>query len=255
MAPMLFVSFKPRFRLWSANCATAKTVKIESDNLIMKTCLTCGASVADDADVCPDCGMEFESAPAPMPNAPGALDANVAGDAGSAAPNEGAGFTVDFSAPGDHNSGAAFELDDMDFDFSQPATPVVLEKSAPTPAPVAAPVAANTAHITLRRGGALTSDSFRFGSGAVVGRFDPDSGPVDVDLAPLPEASYVSRHHAEFRHDAGTGQWFVRDMGSSNGTFWRAQGAGAFARLSGEQELNAGDEISLGNARFEFGVD
>ena len=210
----------------------------------MKTCLTCGASVADDADVCPDCGMEFDADMTP---------AAVVQPAPSA--DDGAGFTVDF---GDNSSGDAGtsepDLDEPDFDFSAPApAPVVLEKSAPAPSPISSPPA-NTATITLRRGGALTHDVFAFGGGAIVGRFDPDSGPVDVDLAPLPEASYVSRHHAEFRHDAGTAQWFIRDMGSSNGTFWRAGGAGAFSRLAGEQELSAGDEISLGNARFEFGV-
>ena len=204
----------------------------------MKTCLTCGASVADDAEVCPDCGMEFESQSAP---------------AAPASSNDGAGFTVDF---GDDSSSqnASGELDEAD--FAPAESTVVLEKSDISPAEMnPAPTAAtssDTAHITLRRGGALTSESFRFASGAVVGRFDPDSGPVDVDLAPLPEASYVSRHHAEFRRDGGNGKWFVKDMGSSNGTFWRAGGAGAFARLNGEQELNAGDEISLGNARFEF---
>ncbi len=223
----------------------------------MKTCLTCGASVAEDADVCPDCGMEFESQSAtPMPAST------------PAASNDGAGFTVDFGAQSDDTSAdnpAPIELDKSDFEFDSiddsASAPVVLEKAdaapiAPTPGASQAPVSsAAMAHLTLRRGGALTSESFRFGSGAVVGRFDPDSGPVDVDLAPLPEASYVSRHHAEFRRDGGNGQWFVKDMGSSNGTFWRAGGAGAFSRLSGEQQVNAGDEISLGNARFEFGTD
>ena len=207
----------------------------------MKTCLTCGASVADDADVCPDCGMEFESAAAPASAAP------------AAPASDGAGFTVDFGDTGADDSAIVMETDEPDYEFSE-SEPVSLEKEAPAP-PVSAPVSpAPMARITLRRGGALTSESFGFGGGAIVGRFDPDSGPVDVDLAPLPEASYVSRHHAEFRHDAGNGKWFVRDMGSSNGTFWRAGGAGAFSRLAGEQELNAGDEISLGNARFEFGL-
>ena len=218
----------------------------------MKTCLTCGASVADDAEVCPDCGMEFESAP-PSPAAPQAAPVESGG-------NEGAGYTVDFGNEfGGDNAAEPANLDAPNYEFSSEPT-VVLDKSEPisTPASVAAtptdtPTA--TARITLRRGGALTGETFRFASGAVVGRFDPDSGPVDVDLAPLPEASYVSRHHAEFRRDGGNSKWFVKDMGSSNGTFWRAGGAGAFSRLSGEQELNAGDEISLGNARFEFGVD
>lgn len=97
-----------------------------------------------------------------------------------------------------------------------------------------------------------TSEVFRFGPGSIVGRFDPESGPVDVDLAPLPEASYVSRHHVEFRYDSGADAWFVKDMGSRNGTFWRAGGQGAFGRLSGEQAVQSGDEIALGNARFEF---
>ena len=212
----------------------------------MKTCLTCGASVAEDAEVCPDCGMEFESAA--QSGAPSASD-------------EGAGFTVDFGAQNDADNEAPIELDKMNFEFASGAASgeptVVLDKfdAAPNAATAPASVSVTMAHLTLRRGGALTSETFRFGSGAIVGRFDPDSGPVDVDLAPLPEASYVSRHHAEFRRDAGSGQWFVKDMGSSNGTFWRAGGAGAFSRLSGEQALNAGDEISLGNARFEFGVD
>ena len=208
----------------------------------MKTCLTCGASVADDADVCPDCGMEFESATAPQTAPP--------------SNNEGAGFTVDFGNEfgAESSAVAPIILDAPAFEFTDSESTVVLDKSDLPPTPTAA-TPTDSAHITLRRGGALTNESFRFSSGAVVGRFDPDSGPVDVDLAPLPEASYVSRHHAEFRRDAGNGQWFVRDMGSSNGTFWRAGGAGAFSRLSGEQEVNAGDEISLGNARFEFGVD
>ncbi len=214
----------------------------------MKTCLTCGASVADDADVCPDCGMEFESAPtSSTPQATPAINSD--GDS--------AGYTVDFGNEfGGDNAASLANADESNHEFSASEPTVVLDKSEPisTPAPVAA-TPTDTAHITLRRGGALTNETFRFASGAVVGRFDPDSGPVDVDLAPLPEASYVSRHHAEFRRDGGNDKWFVKDMGSSNGTFWRAGGAGAFSRLSGEQELSAGDEISLGNARFEFGVD
>lgn len=222
----------------------------------MKNCLTCGALVADDADVCPDCGMELDTnAPAPPPQS-----APVQGN------DDGAGFTVDF---GDNAEAAPAQTDEADdvfgddpFSFA-PAEPAVsLEKetdftesappAAPTPAAPATMQPGNSAQITLKRGGALTDEVFPFGPGAIVGRFDPDSGPVDVDLAPLPEASYVSRHHVEFRFDGGQNQWFVQDMGSRNGTFWRAGGQGSFARLSGEQVLETGDEIALGNARFVF---
>ena len=226
----------------------------------MKNCLTCGALVADDADVCPDCGMELDTN-APAVSSPEPQSAPVAQNSDDGADE----FSVDFgdqSAPAQELSDADFGDDPFSFapsggtvSYDEPApvapTPAAIAPAAIAPAP--APLApSNSAQITLKRGGALTDEVFPFGPGAIVGRFDPDSGPVDVDLAPLPEASYVSRHHVEFRFDGGQNQWFVKDLGSRNGTFWRAGGQGTFARLSGEQMLTAGDEISLGNARFEF---
>lgn len=186
----------------------------------------------------------------------------------------GSGFTVDFGfdnvpaptpAPipvpaSSTGSEEPFNFD-LDAGSSNPAAvgTVALEPELPAqglaPEPIPAPPLAQpvaSARLTLKRGGMSTNESFTFGPGAVVGRFDPESGPVDVDLAPLPEASYVSRHHAEFRFDAGNNQWFVRDMGSRNGTFQRAGGQGVFSRLSAETPIESGDEISLGNARFEF---
>jgi pSer/pThr/pTyr-binding forkhead associated (FHA) protein len=74
---------------------------------------------------------------------------------------------------------------------------------------------------------------------------------VDVDLGPLPEAVYISRQHAEIWSDA-SGQWFIKDLGSGNGTFICAAGERQFRKVSGEQPIKDGDEISLGNARFEF---
>lgn len=134
---------------------------------------------------------------------------------------------------------------------AEPAASIGLEPPMPALTPVpAAPPAFATAQLTLKRGGLATAEVFTFGGSAVVGRFDTDSGPVDVDLGPLPEATYVSRHHAEFRFDGSS--WFIRDMGSRNGTFWRSGGQGAFSRVVEEQPLASGDEVALGNARFEF---
>src|SRR5208283_5386588 len=79
-------------------------------------------------------------------------------------------------------------------------------KSAPqpVPAPVPTPPASQSqvvtagARLTLRRGGALSQEVFSLGSApSIIGRFDLETGPVDLDLGPLPEAVYVSRHHAE----------------------------------------------------------
>lgn len=109
----------------------------------------------------------------------------------------------------------------------------------------------NSAKMTLKRSGALTTEVFAIGERVVLGRFDPESGPVDVDLASLPEAMYVSRRHAELWKSAD-GSWFIKDLGSHNGTFVRSGEQPQFQRVSGEQLLSDGDEIALGNARFEF---
>ena len=103
-----------------------------------------------------------------------------------------------------------------------------------------------TASLTVKRAGVETDEVFTFTAPAVVGRFDPAVGPVDVDLGSIPEATYVSRKHARITCDDGV--WKIVDMGSSNGTFVLRDD---FERVE-ESELVDGDEIALGNARFLF---
>ncbi|MEA2552901.1 MAG: hypothetical protein QOJ65_1077 [Fimbriimonadaceae bacterium] len=102
--------------------------------------------------------------------------------------------------------------------------------------------------IVLKRGGAETDIKFSVNPPAVIGRFDPAVGPIDVDLAPIPEGTYVSRKHAKITCDDGV--WTLSDMGSSNGTFILRND---FERVD-ETELKDGDEFALGNARFAFHV-
>lgn len=180
----------------------------------MAQCSTCGSTVPESAAVCPDCGMELKPAGAP---------AVVASPAAGPTPKP---------------------------------TPQPASAPARVPAPPASQVQAPTtgARLTLRRGGALSQEAFSLGSGpSIIGRFDPETGPVDVDLGPLPEAVYVSRHHAEIWCNASD-QWFVKDLGSGNGTFVCAAGERQFKKASGEHPIKDGDEIALGNARFEFRV-
>jgi hypothetical protein len=138
---------------------------------------------------------------------------------------------------------------------SPPAPQAAPAPGPAAPAPSAPPaVAVKQARLTLKRGGALSNESFPFSGRVGVGRFDVDSGPVDVDLGPLPEAVYLSRRHLEIWSDASS-QWKVKDLGSQNGTFLKAAGAAQFQRVTQETPINDGDEIALGNARFEFRVD
>src|ERR1700722_20275438 len=79
------------------------------------------------------------------------------------------------------------------------------------------PVAAGTPRLVVKRNGAETDTEFMVHSPTVIGRFDPAVGPIDVDLAGLPEGAYVSRKHAKITNDDGV--WKIHDLGSSNGTF------------------------------------
>ena len=89
----------------------------------------------------------------------------------------------------------------------------------------------------------------------MVGRFDPETGPVDIDLSQMPESPQISRHHAELYREID-GSWQVRDLGSSNGVFVKSAGSATFGpRLTAPQALTSGDEIAFGNARFLFRTD
>jgi hypothetical protein len=59
----------------------------------------------------------------------------------------------------------------------------------------------------------------------------------------LPE-EYVSRRHAELRRDGE--RWFLRDLGSTNGT--RVNGV----RVVEEAEVRPGDRLSLGGAAYRL---
>jgi pSer/pThr/pTyr-binding forkhead associated (FHA) protein len=107
------------------------------------------------------------------------------------------------------------------------------------------------ARLVVKRSGIEANQEFNITERAVVGRPGTSAGRVDVDLAALPEAAYISARHAEIRYEVGVG-WVIRDLGSQNGSFLRHPGTTAFHRVVGEEALRDGDEVSFGNARFVF---
>jgi len=130
------------------------------------------------------------------------------------------------------------------------ATAVEVEAESPEEAVPSEPVTDGSprARLVLKRSGAETEDVFEFGSPAILGRFDPAVGPIDIDLGNLDEGVYVSRKHAKFTFEDGV--WHVEDLGSSNGTFVLR---GDFERVE-KADLAEGDEVSFGNARFAFHI-
>ncbi len=88
------------------------------------------------------------------------------------------------------------------------------------------------------------------GDRAVIGRvLDPNTdSAIDIDLNPLRQSSdRVSRRHAEIVKRGN--DFFVRDLGSLNGTFIVGRG-----RLGRDQlyQLKDGDQMMLGSAILEF---
>ena len=106
------------------------------------------------------------------------------------------------------------------------------------------------ARLTLQRDGEDSDDFYEVRGDAVIGRFDETVGPVDIDLGPLPEGSFISRKHAEIRNEDG--RWLLKDLGSSNGTF--VMGDSDFVRIEEETEIHDGQQVAFGNARFIFEV-
>ena len=121
------------------------------------------------------------------------------------------------------------------------ATPEEVQEGEPS-------VASEASHakIVVKRSGTETDTSFDLHPPTTIGRFDPGVGPVDVDLADLPEGVYVSRKHAKITLEDGV--WKIHDLGSSNGTFVLRDD---FERVD-EAELSSGQEFALGTARFVF---
>jgi hypothetical protein len=117
---------------------------------------------------------------------------------------------------------------------------------APTPA-------GGQPRLVSKRYGALTGEEIPLlGERLVVGRFDPETGPVDIDLSSIPETQHISRQHGELYREAD-GRWFVRDLGSTNGVFVkRASDASFGQRITQPREIANGDEVAFGNARFVF---
>ena len=108
------------------------------------------------------------------------------------------------------------------------------------------PEAPTGPRLVLKRSGQETDIVFEFTAPATIGRFDPEVGPVDVDLGGIDESTFVSRRHAQIVVENDV--YVIKDLGSSNGTFVLRDD---FEKVE-EAELKDGDEVSLGNARFVF---
>ncbi|MBL1208708.1 FHA domain-containing protein [Geminocystis sp. GBBB08] len=88
---------------------------------------------------------------------------------------------------------------------------------------------------------------------ANIGIFDPDTGPVDIDLEHFLGNETVSRQHGEIYFE--NHQWKIKDLGSTNGIFIKKVGQNRFnARITTPDILENGDEIAIAKIRFTFQI-
>jgi FHA domain len=136
----------------------------------------------------------------------------------------------------------------------QQITSAVSGLGIPELAAVAPPAPANspalTAKLVIERGRAAGKQFPLHNEEAYIGRWDADGGIFpDVDLdADDPEAK-VSRRHARIVRQSG--QYYVEDLGSTNGTFINR----GRRLLPGDRHpLNDGDELIIGKMFMRFYV-
>jgi hypothetical protein len=238
----------------------------------MQTCQVCGKQNPTGVDYCEDCGAALTQTPQPVPvgTASGAAAGTAPASASTPQPTPPpAAGPADATAapapaapaPADPTAPAGSAAPTAGSDLTPPAPEGVGaagETTAPAPAAPAAPAAdagpiAPRARLIVKRFGAPTGEEIALlGERLVVGRFDPETGPVDIDLSASQESVHISRQHGELYREAD-GRWFVRDLGSTNGIFVKSQTAVGFGpRITAPQPLADGDEVAFGNARFLF---
>ena len=207
----------------------------------MITCESCRSENWDGAQFCDECGKSL-----PRP----------ASRTGAAPP----GFKPPSDAEARPASGSTTQPGVAAADNGHPA-PVVFPEPKPVTTTVAGgarPAAADvsrglaTAHamLTISRGHSAGREFPVHEDEAYIGRWDADSGIFpDVDLdADDPEAK-VSRRHARITRRAG--QYFIEDLGSTNGTFVNR---GRRLVPGDRLPLKDGDEIIIGKTFLQFKV-
>ena len=198
------------------------------------TCPSCQTENLDGSQYCDECGVTLAGASS-GPRVPSAV--GHADDAGLPA-----------AAAGEQlSAGASSVAGRASTTFGEGAF-----KSSAGRAPQAGSAgrAAPHASLVIQRGVSVGKEFPLSEDETLVGRWDADGGIFpDVDLdADDPEAK-VSRRHARITRRAG--QYFIEDLGSTNGTFINR---GRRLLPGDPQPLRDGDEVIVGKTFLRFSV-
>ena len=190
----------------------------------MIDCPACGAPTPANSEFCDTCGHAFEGLPAATP-----LPVLISTES----PLPFSPTPIATGLPVPSQSSAAVPPQPT----FQSSTPVFT-------------LASSTARLISKQAGAPILE-FKLETNNLIGRFDSDTGPVDIDLENFSGDDTISRNHAEIYYE--NGQWKVKDLGSTNGIFLKTVGDARFCtRITVPTSINHGDEIALGKVCFLF---
>lgn len=106
------------------------------------------------------------------------------------------------------------------------------------------------AKLVIQRGGRLGKEFPIINEDSLIGRWDADGGIFpEVDLDQDDPEAKVSRRHA--RITIQSGQFFIEDLGSTNGTFVNR---GQRLLPGNRHPLNHGDEVIVGKTFLKFSL-
>ena len=211
-----------------------------------KVCSVCGTTNPDSAEFCEGCGVELTSATVAPPEGETPVE-----EAAAPTPEETPAEPAGDAPPSDGET----SVDASAGQEGQDSSPAEGTESAEAASPLPETGEAAPAKLFAKRHGALSDDAIPLsGARLVVGRFDPSTGPVDIDVTEMGGVEHISRRHAELYTESGS--WKVRDLGSTNGVFLKRAGEESYGpRLQEPAELSDGDEIAFGNVVFAFRQD
>lgn len=206
----------------------------------MINCETCGYENPDDTEFCVACGAELTlTTPPPTVVQPYEMEMEKKES-----------FGAEDSIP--QTVGYFYEMEKDPFapkeDFTSSTQPTFPN---PIPTPTPQPATFGAAKLITKTPNAPIPEFTLDGTNLIIGRFDPDTGPVDVDLESFPGEDTISRNHAEIYQEGG--QWKIKDLGSTNGVFLKRAGQSRFgARITIPESIYSGDEVAIAKIRFLF---
>ncbi|UAJ72063.1 FHA domain-containing protein [Synechocystis sp. PCC 7339] len=209
------------------------------------TCEACGYTNPADVEFCAACGSELSQV-APLPPSPPVTEPEtlipeplpIAAD-----------LELNFDAPLAPPPPPITESE-----VTNVPIPLKSSTSSPTPDDRLGTADLGMAKLIARLPNAPIAEFLLDSTSCLIGRFDPDSGPVEVDLDGFPGDDTISRNHAEIYQESGS--WKIKDLGSTNGVFIKRAGENRYgARITTPQPLWSGDEVAIAKIRFLFQMD